>query len=105
MNKENVVKYFRGFLKRQELTEDLLSKINCYTLVIAGYNASTYKDSILYQRKLNKRLTTFVNLDYSGFLLTVTEPQKIIGPITLFLNTLGITLLSMQSKYKKQIKQ
>ena len=101
MNTNNVIKYFRGFSRRKELTEGLLSKIKCYTLVISGENSPTHNESILYQKRMPRRYTTWVKLDDAGFLLTESCPQKIIGSISLFLQTSGLTITTLQAKYGK----
>eukprot|EP00484_Ammonia_sp_Unknown_P022626 CAMPEP_0197023834 /NCGR_PEP_ID=MMETSP1384-20130603/4475_1 /TAXON_ID=29189 /ORGANISM="Ammonia sp." /LENGTH=383 /DNA_ID=CAMNT_0042452111 /DNA_START=74 /DNA_END=1225 /DNA_ORIENTATION=+ len=97
----STIKYLRGFIRRQEFTEEQLSKIKTKTLVICGEFSRVKDETISFQRMMPRQYTTFVLMPSSGFLLTESEPQKLCSSIDLFMQSLGFTTISLQRKYGK----
>eukprot|EP00488_Nonionellina_sp_1-RS-2012_P004109 TRINITY_DN9165_c0_g1_i1.p1 TRINITY_DN9165_c0_g1~~TRINITY_DN9165_c0_g1_i1.p1 ORF type:complete len:182 (-),score=34.75 TRINITY_DN9165_c0_g1_i1:200-745(-) len=98
---DSVIKYFRGFVRRQELSAQQLSKIKTRTLIICGEFSRVRDETIKFQSKMPRRYTSFVLMDNGGFLLTESHPQRLCSSIDLFMQSLGITTISLEMKYGK----
>lgn len=103
MDKDSMIKYFRGYARRKELTLTMLYKIQCRCLVVGGEYAKNLKETILFQLKMPRHLTDFVILDKCGFLITETHPHLLVRSFKLFVETCGCSLLSLEAKYGKKL--
>eukprot|EP01084_Bolivina_argentea_P090660 163321_1 len=99
MDTSSAMKYFRGFARRQELSKEQLSKIKSKTLVICGEYSRVKEETIKFQAKMPREYTSFVLLDKAGFLLTESHPQLLCSSMDLFMQSLGLTTLSLKNKY------
>ena len=88
IDSQSAIKYFRGFIRRQQFTEYQLSKIKTKTLILCGEWSRVKDETLSFQRIMPKRNTTFVLLSDTGFLLTETVPQKLCSSIDLFTQSL-----------------
>jgi len=95
------LKFFRGFVRRQPLSEKQLNKITTKTLVIAGEMSKVREECIQFQKMMPRQYTTFVLIPDAGFLLTESDPQKLCSSVDLFAESLGVTTISMESKFGK----
>jgi len=98
---QSVIKYFRGFVRRKEFNEKQLSKIKTKTLIICGEYSRVKDETIKFQKNMPRRYTTFVLMNKGGFLLTESHPQKLCSSIDLFIQSLGLTKISLQAKFGK----
>jgi pimeloyl-ACP methyl ester carboxylesterase len=98
---QSAIKYLRGFMRRQEFTEQQLSKIKTKTLVLCGEFSRVKDETIAFQKMMPRQYTTFVLMSSAGFLLTESEPQNLCSSIDLFVQSLGFTTISLQRKYGK----
>jgi len=101
MNRQSVIKYFRGFVRRSEFTEAQLAKIKTKTLIICGEFSRVRDETIAFQKIMPRANTTFVLMNDTGFLMTESHPQKLCSSIDLFVQSTGLTTISLTKKYGK----
>jgi len=101
MDRQSVIKYFRGFVRRSEFSEAQLAKIKVKTLIICGEFSRVKEETIAFQKIMPRRYTTFVLMNDTGFLLTESHPQKLCSSIDLFVQSTGLTTISLAKKYGK----
>mmetsp|Transcript_30407 Transcript_30407/g.26824 ORF Transcript_30407/g.26824 Transcript_30407/m.26824 type:complete len:375 (+) Transcript_30407:87-1211(+) len=99
------IKYFRGFVRRTEFTEKQLARITCKTLIICGEYSRVKNETIAFQKMMPRQYTTFVLMSETGFLLTESCPQKLCSSIDLFVQSLGLTKISLENKFGKLVEQ
>jgi len=99
MDRQSVLKYFRGFVRRSEFTEAQLSKIKTKTLIICGEFSRVKDETIAFQKIMPRAHTTFVLMNDTGFLLTESHPQKLCSSIDLFVQSMGLTTISLRRKF------
>lgn len=101
IDSQSAIKYFRGFVRRKEFTEKSLAKITCKTLIICGEYSRIKNETIAFQKMMPRQYTTFVLMNETGFLLTESCPQKLCSSIDLFVQSLGLTKISLENKFGK----
>ena len=87
MDRQSVIKYFRGFVRRSEFTQQQLAKIKTKTLIICGEFSRCKDETIAFQKIMPRAYTTFVLMNETGFLLTESHPQKLCSSIDLFVQS------------------
>merc|ERR1712154_689124 len=102
MDRQSVIKYFRGFVRRTEFTEKQLAKIKTKTLIICGEFSKVKDECIAFQKMMPRVNTSFVLMNDTGFLLTESHPQKLCSSIDLFVQSTGLTTISLSRKYGKK---
>lgn len=101
IDRASMIKYFRGFVRRRPFTEDQLKRIKTKTLIICGEFSRVRDETIDFQKNMPRQYTSFVLMNDTGFLLTESHPQKLCSSIDLFIQSLGLTKISLEAKYGK----
>eukprot|EP01084_Bolivina_argentea_P264506 448062_1 len=99
LDTQSIIKYFRGFIRRKEFNQKQLNKIKTKVLIICGENSKVKDETINFQKIMPAAYRTFVLMNDTGFLLTESHPQKICSSIDLFVQSLGLTKISLKSKF------
>merc|ERR1712129_605982 len=92
-------------VRRSEFTEAQLAKIKTKTLIICGEFSRVKDETIAFQKNMPRRHTTFVLMNDTGFLLTESHPQKLCSSIDLFVQSTGLTTISLRKKYGQKIEK
>ena len=101
IDEEAAVKYFRGFIQRKALTKSQLKKVNCRCLILASEESKVMQKTIDLQSELPSSLVDFVKFDHGSFLMTESHPQQLVKPIQMFVESMGVSKLTMEMKYGK----
>lgn len=95
------MKYFRGYIQREALTKSDLRKVNCRCLILASEESKVHQKTLELQSQLPNNLVDFVKFDHGSFLMTESHPQQLIKPIQMFVESMGVSKLTMEMKYGK----
>ena len=54
-----------------------------------------------FQSELPSNLVDFVKFDHGSYLMTESHPQQLVKPIQMFVESMGVSQLTMEMKYGK----
>lgn len=101
MSLTNVSRFVTGYAARKDISEEA-KKLTIPKLVLYGEGAYTHEETEEMREYLSYKDTEFVSFPDFGHLLTEECPEKLLQPITYFLNSMGYYLQSKKFERRSQ---